>query len=215
MITGLTKHCIDWMTANISDHNACSFWAVAELFGHLQMVPWIKDYICSHASGVVISATFSSLPRRLLHELLSSRHLLVLEHILYVACINWAKNNCMESGTIVSGLSIRTALGDCLGLIRFPIMERGIFDELMVEYPDVLTVTEQSFVRTSQDTHEVSFWTRDTAAKRLQKCRYFEMPLAYIMHHEHKPAVANGDFRFDQRMRRSSKDGEHFPKYYT
>ena len=214
MLHCLSRKCREWMKANIYVHNACYFWTIADLFEHLNMVGWVKDYIFMHASKVVHSPSFLSLPRRLLRELLSSSHLLVLEHSLYIACLKWAKQHCVDWGTAVTGPTIRTALAECLGLIRFPTMQSDIFDQLMAEYPQVLTVTEQSFVKTSQNTHEATFWSRDTSAGRLHRCRYYRRSLADILQHAYHPPVPTGDFRFDQRMRRSNNEAKTLQKYY-
>ena len=202
-------------------HNACYFWTIADLFEHLNMVGWVKDYIFMHASKVVHSPSFLSLPRRLLRELLSSSHLLVLEHSLYIACLKWAKQHCVEWGTAVTGPTIRTALAECLGLIRFPTMQSDIFDQLMAEYPQVLTVTEQSFVKTSQNTHEATFWSRGTSSGRLHRRHYYRRPLAdHLMHayhacmHAYHPPLPTGDFRFDHRRRRSNNEAKKLQKYY-
>ena len=214
MLHGLSRKCREWMKGTIDVHNACTFWTIAELFQHLNMLGWVKDYICMHASRVVRSSSFLGLPRRLLGELLSSPHLLVLEHILYIACLKWAKQHCLDSETVVTGPAIRMALGECLGLIRFPTMQSDIFDQLMAEYPQVLTVTEQSFVKTSQNTHEATFWSRDTSAGRLHRRHYYRRPLADILQHAYHPPLPTGDFRFDHPRRRSNNEAKKLQKYY-
>lgn len=144
ILTGLASGCVDWMERNISNENACAILECALLHRKEDLATRSRQYILQNVVNVVNDPSFVKLPHGLLNELLSSDELYAQEVVIYEACLKWAKYKCSERGEDATGSAIRQALGDCLQLVRFPLMKPSMFVDLMEKCPNVLTKDEEN-----------------------------------------------------------------------
>lgn len=142
-LSGLASKCEEWTDQNIQTENVCPVWVCADRHQRKTLGTKAQRYVLQNAAEVFLDSSFLKLPQRLLKKLLSSDELHAKEDVIYQACLKWAKHQCSERGEEATGLAIRQALGECLHLIRFPLMIPSEFVDAMEGCPYVLDKDEE------------------------------------------------------------------------
>ena len=148
----LVEKCNTYLHHNVDVDNVCTVLDQALTFEETELKQNCLSVISRETSNVFKSPGFLSLSRNGLKALLELNDMGVTgEEEVYLACKTWAEENSGKDKTSKEqkvevqedgGSSLRTALGDCLSLIRFPSMSVDTF-VCSVSKDNLLTADEK------------------------------------------------------------------------
>ncbi|XP_055356940.1 BTB/POZ domain-containing protein 3-like isoform X2 [Paramacrobiotus metropolitanus] len=122
----LAGHCFDSILRDLhaSDQNCLRHLekAITLAFADDSVLENCWHYVDIHCEKILKSEQFSELSFTMLRMMLQRDSLLAEENSIYVAMDRWATAACARSNLVPSATNRRQILGDCLYLIRFPLM---------------------------------------------------------------------------------------------
>ncbi|XP_045209138.2 BTB/POZ domain-containing protein 6-like [Mercenaria mercenaria] len=153
----LVDKCRDYLETEINNDNVCTILEQAHLFDEQNLRNNCFTTIFSNSTDVLKSPLkdYQNLCYTCFKELLQSDKLRAREETIFMACLNWAEEQCRLKDIDTSDTNLRDLLGDMLFLIRFPNMDQRAFTEL-VSNRKLLTTDEklavyQQFNRSPRD----------------------------------------------------------------
>jgi hypothetical protein len=99
-------------------------------------------YIRNHAADVLLSEDFLELSPHCLELILQDDLLRVDEETILTSVLKWASNKCSKKGKEVNAENQRAELGNLLYLIRFPLMGKEYYTDIISEM-DILSDKEK------------------------------------------------------------------------
>ncbi|KAG7169608.1 BTB/POZ domain-containing protein 6-like [Homarus americanus] len=119
MIPSLVEQCTQFIWRDLHPGNVCRAYEFARLFEEPRLLDKCMQIIQNTTDQVLKDASFEEIDAATLRTILQQEILSVSELVLWEACLQWAKQECVRQSLEVSPMNQRKVLGDCLGLIRF------------------------------------------------------------------------------------------------
>lgn len=131
-VDDLLSSCMEFAIKRLTAENVIDYYDLATRFEQEHLKVKCNTFITTNTASVLSSAAFMLCDRSTLVEILKIQEMSCKEHIVFDACINWAKFQCQEKDIDDSRpKNLRAELNECFGLIRFKEMER---DEFRIRY---------------------------------------------------------------------------------
>lgn len=140
----LVQKCCDYLTTEMNSDNVCTILEQAHVFDEDKLRDHCLKAIISDSNKVMKSPLkdYQNLCHLCLKEIMQSDQLQSKEETLFIACLNWAEEQCRLKGIEINDINLREVLGDILFLIRFPFMDKKTFGELVADR-NLLTADEK------------------------------------------------------------------------
>ena len=122
-VVPLVSYCAEYLDTVINEDNACVILSYALLYNLQNLKRACCLFIDNNARAVVNSNAFLDLPRSCLAYILKGDTLLMNEKELFLRAEQWAIKKVTESGSEVTGNSIRSALGEGFRYLRLPTLK--------------------------------------------------------------------------------------------
>lgn len=140
--------CERFLQETITKDLVCLYYEIALLFDYSESVlQKLEEFICEKAFGVVKTNTFKKTNQIVLKNILELDSLICMECDIFFAVMAWAAAECEFKNLAVLPENLRAVLGDCLPLIRFPIMAMEEFAQCLEAYPGLLHPDEASDIQ--------------------------------------------------------------------
>ena len=142
MLKSLVDECIDFLDEHLNVGNVLWVLSHALQYDETDLVAYCWEDIDRDTYGVVKSAEFASIERRVLEEIVTRDSLTISEIELFKAVNLWAAEKCKRDGLSVNGNEKRRVLGEnVVHAIRFPTMEEKEFASVVIN-SEILTSEE-------------------------------------------------------------------------
>lgn len=136
----LQASCVDFIGKRLNANNVIGFYTLAIRFDQEELGTKCTAFITKNTNNVLNSDAFVQCDQATLMKLLEIKKMSCKEHIVFDACIKWAKSICQKKKIDDScPQSLRTELADCFKLIRFKEMDRERFGKIFKEFPTMFT----------------------------------------------------------------------------
>ncbi|WAR25067.1 BTBD6-like protein [Mya arenaria] len=132
-VNQLVKRCLTFLTDGQTVDNVCSILEQAHFYSEETYRRKCVDFIERNAPDVLQSDTFSDLCKDCARLVLSSDDLQCDEQTTLAAITSWAEKQCDNQGLDKSSENLRTVLGDVLYLVRFPLLDKTYFTNVVSE----------------------------------------------------------------------------------
>ena len=137
----LEKQCSEFLKTKITKDNVAKFTEDALQFDSKDCTAICLDYFESNTKGVIESENFLKISSAVLGKLCESDKMNCTHVELFLACIEWAKEECKRNGTGTSPEDLRLALGEVLPKIKFSQMT---LEEVMKNVVPTYVLTNES-----------------------------------------------------------------------
>jgi hypothetical protein len=154
MLHNIKDKCSHYLQSSVDEERACVVLQTAHDFHLDDLRTNALKFILSIGKPCLESKSFLSLSPDYLRLVIESDYLKCKEEIIYQNIIDWSTNRCQDQNLTVNDENIRQVLGDLVYLVRFLIMERQYFTEI-VSKKIVLTLDEIVKVYQSFDGDEI------------------------------------------------------------
>jgi len=134
-ISQLVRRCLTFLTDEQCTANVCSILEQAHIYSEEKYRRKCLSFINVNATDVLMSETFSELCEECLKLVISSDDLQCDEQTALSAITCWAKKQCEKKSLEPSPENMRTVLGEILYLVRFPLMDKTYFTNVVSENP--------------------------------------------------------------------------------
>ena len=141
-IQSLVKVCVKYLELDRSADNICTIFEQSYIFDEQDLQVKCMAYIRNHAADVLLSEDFLELSPHCLELILQDDLLRVDEQTILTSVLKWASNKCSKKGKEVNGENQRAELGNLLYLIRFPLMGKEYYTDIISEM-DILSDKEK------------------------------------------------------------------------
>lgn len=141
-VQSLVKVCVKYLELDRSADNICTIFEQSYIFDEQDLQEKCMAYIRNHASDVLHSNDFLELSPHCLELILQDDLLRVDEQTVLTNVLKWATNKCLKKGKVVNGENQRAELGHLLYLVRFPLMGKDHFTDVVSEM-DILSDKEK------------------------------------------------------------------------
>ncbi|VDI33996.1 BTB/POZ domain-containing protein 6-like [Mytilus galloprovincialis] len=141
-IQSLVKVCVKYLELDRSAENICTIFEQSYIFDEQDLQEKCLAYIRIHAPDVLHSNDFLELSPHCLELVLQDDLLRVDEQTILSCVLKWASNKCTKKEKEVSSENQRAELGHLLYLIRFPLMGKEYFTDVISEM-DILSDKEK------------------------------------------------------------------------
>lgn len=118
----LSKACVSYLETSLSSRNACILLSQSRLFEEIELMKRCWEVIDAQAEDALCSDGFLEIDFKTLEAILCRETLNVNELCVFNAVCNWAKAECVRRELDPIPENKRIVLGDCLRLVRFPVM---------------------------------------------------------------------------------------------
>jgi hypothetical protein len=154
MLHNIKDKCSHYLQSSVDEERACVVLQTAHDFHLDDLRTNALKFILSIGKPCLESKSFLSLSPDYLRLVIESDYLKCKEEIIYQNIIDWSTNRCQDQNLTVNDENIRQVLGDLVYLVRFLIMERQYFTEI-VSKKSLLTLDEIVKVYQSFDGDEI------------------------------------------------------------
>lgn len=141
-IQSLVKVCVKYLELDRSADNICTIFEQSYIFDEQDLQVKCMAYIRNHAADVLLSEDFLELSPHCLELILQDDLLRVNEQTILTSVLKWASNKCSKKGKEVNAENQRAELGNLLYLIRFPLMGKEYYTDIISEM-DILSDKEK------------------------------------------------------------------------
>lgn len=169
-VQSLVKVCVKYLELDRSADNICTIFEQSYIFDEQDLQEKCLAYIRNHAADVMLSNDFLELSPHCLELILQDDLLRVDEQTILNSVLKWASSKCQKKGKEDNGQNQRAELGDLLFLVRFPLMGKDYFTDVVSEM-DILTDSEKVdlFKFFYQKGHKLSTFTARERSERLDE----------------------------------------------
>ena len=200
LVLSLMRRCGRFLEERIDPNNVFETLTQARHFREKELEKRCWFIVDLNTKQCLHSPSFLELDQAALQSLLRRETLRIEESELFEYSMRWAKKQCESEELEVSGINLRTILGDALYFLRFPVMTQKQFAEKVVPQ-DVLTDREALNVflhfSTQNSKPDVPFPFVPRSGRPMRRCcRYSEAPSS---HHWHRPP-SNGTGRREETL---------------
>lgn len=122
VVPHLEELCVVFLERNLDADNALDIVPQAVLLNEEQLQERCLDIIDCRTTQVLDSRSFNDISKDLLKLVLARDTLWAEEIDIFKAVLRWAERECKRSSLQSTPNNLRTVVGDCLNLIRFPTM---------------------------------------------------------------------------------------------
>lgn len=119
MIPSLVEQCTRFIWKDLYPGNVCRAYEFARLFEEPSLLEKCLQIIQTKTEEVLKDPSFEEIDSATLYTILQQETLNVSELVLWEACLQWAKQECVRQSLEVSPMNQRKVLGECIGQIRF------------------------------------------------------------------------------------------------
>jgi len=121
-VPALERACVDFLKSNLGPDNAFMLLTQARLFDEPQLATLCLDTIDKNTAEALAADGFTDVDLDTLRCVLERDTLRIREAKLFEAVVRWGVAECGRQQLPVTPQNQRSVLGDCIGLIRFPLM---------------------------------------------------------------------------------------------
>ncbi|XP_065060747.1 BTB/POZ domain-containing protein 6-like [Rhopilema esculentum] len=122
VVPSLEDLCVVFLEQNLDADNALDIVPQAILLNEEQLQERCLDIIDCRTTQVLDSCSFTDISRDLLKSVLGRDTLWAEEIDIFKAVLRWAEKECQRCDLECTPGNLRSVVGDCLNLIRFPTM---------------------------------------------------------------------------------------------
>ncbi|XP_013397050.1 BTB/POZ domain-containing protein 6 isoform X1 [Lingula anatina] len=133
LLSGLIRHCQGYLQESMDDENVCTILEQSLSFGEADLLDKCLQYIDINTETVLKCESFLHIKQETLTLILSRDTLRSPESGVYEACCRWAESECKRQDLELIGTNFRLVLGNCLYLIRFPLLSVQFFNSKVVQ----------------------------------------------------------------------------------
>ena len=141
-VEDLVKICADSLRAKMTPETVCDILEQAHVYDIEDLRKMCLQFIFENGNSVLKSSGFSELCSVCVRQIVESNELFVDESDVYLALITWAEQECCRKNLEKDGANKRASLNDLFYNIRFPVMDKVFFTDV-VSADTVLTETEK------------------------------------------------------------------------
>ena len=141
-VEDLVKICADTLRAKMTPETVCDILEQAHVYDIEDLRTMCLQFIFENGNSVLKSNGFSELCEVCVRQIVESNDLFVDESDVYTALITWAEKECCRKNLEKDGVSKRASLGELFFHIRFPVMDKVFFTDV-VSADSVLTESEK------------------------------------------------------------------------
>ena len=138
----LVKICADTLRAKMTPETVCDILEQAHVYDIEDLRSMCLQFIFENGNSVLRSNGFSELCAVCVRQIVEANELFVDESDVYQALTTWAEKECSRKNLEKDGANKRESLGDLFYHIRFPVMDKVFFTDV-VSSEAVLTETEK------------------------------------------------------------------------
>lgn len=184
----LVDQCETFLIAQMSVANVLAYYEVAVRHKRDRLKPECHALFRHQYSAIMKSADFCGCSKATLAAFLAQLPIPCDVAEVFNACIKWSKAECEKYGIAVPSMNdLRSALGDCFGLIRFKHMDHQAFVDLHETYKKMFTREEAEGVLV----HLLRSVRARYQVEPLAKCK-----LTFSGRREHRNIPVFGNLRF-------------------
>ena len=141
-VEDLVKICADYLRAKMTPESVCDILEQAHVYDIEDLRTMCLQFIFENGNSVLKSNGFAELCEVCVRQIVESNDLFVEESDVYMALNSWAEKQCCRKNLENDGANKRTSLGKLFFHIRFPIMDKVFFTDV-VSADSVLTENEK------------------------------------------------------------------------
>lgn len=139
--------CDIFLRDTVTTDLVCLYYEVALAFDYsIGLIKHFEKMISEDAYKIFQTDSFRKCSQIVLRKILEMDHLVCSEIEVLRAAKNWAKETCEINNLEASSANMKSKLGDCFALIRFPIMTADQLTRCCEIYPNFLENNEFSDV---------------------------------------------------------------------
>lgn len=127
IVPQLAKACVCYLETSLSAKNACVLLSQGRLFEEVELMQRCWEVIDAQAEESLRSEGFTEIDKKTLETILSRETLNTRELCVFEAACRWAVAECCRQDLEPTAENQRHVLGDCLHLVRFPVMNLDEF----------------------------------------------------------------------------------------
>ena len=144
MVPSLVLKCTKFLEQNLDAVNVFAVLPQAILFDESPLIAQCWDIVDAEINEAITSKLFEEIDQELFSKVLERDSLSASEIDLFRAADRWATSECERRGLVATGNEKRKVLGPVLQLIRFPLMTKSEFIDVVLstEILNLLDVTE-------------------------------------------------------------------------
>ena len=141
-VEDLVKICAETLRAKMTPETVCDILEQAHVYDIDDLRAMCLQFIFENGNSVLKSNGFSELCSVCVRQVVEANELFVDESDVYQALTTWAEKECCRKNLENDGTNIRHILGDLFYHIRFPVMDKTFFTDV-VSTETVLSETEK------------------------------------------------------------------------
>eukprot|EP00794_Sanderia_malayensis_P018300 gene18301-20123_t len=131
VVPDLEEQCVFFLEKNLDADNALDILPQAQVLNEEQLEERCWDIVDCRTSQVLDSCSFTDISQDLLKDVLQRDTLWTEEIDIFKALLKWAEKECKRVNLEVTSDNLRSVVGECLKLVRFPTMtEREFADHV-------------------------------------------------------------------------------------
>ncbi|KAL3853691.1 hypothetical protein ACJMK2_017214 [Sinanodonta woodiana] len=130
-LKGLVRNSLAFLQEGRSVENICVIFEQAYIYDDEEFMKTSLEFINVNGRSVLQSAAFLELSPDCVKKIVSADELHTDERTVLESVVKWGEAQCKKKNIEPSPTSIRSAIGDILYLIRFPLLEESYFTNVV------------------------------------------------------------------------------------
>ncbi|KAL4217167.1 hypothetical protein ACF0H5_023621 [Mactra antiquata] len=140
-VKGLVDRCLSFLESSMNTDNVCNILEQVHLYDGKNLEAKCINYIHENAVVVLKSSSFINLCPSCIEQIVKADEMVVQERFVFESVIRWGQEECKRRNLTVTDENLRSALGQILFHIRFPLLDSVYFTNA-ISTRELLNVNE-------------------------------------------------------------------------